>query len=82
MDVFTKRVLFIATITFLGLLECSALFIYVYDSIHGTTVPMFAGNLITGGLIYATTSLGISHGAFISLNGTPVPATTETEKAA
>ena len=69
MDAKTKNILLIFTIVFLFLVECSALFIASWDTLNNLPVPSGASAVISAGLTYAVTALGINHGSVATMQG-------------
>lgn len=69
MDKNIKNLLLIFTVVFLFMVGCSALFIATWDTFNGVAVPAGVTAMLTTGLTYAVTSLGISHGSSLTTQG-------------
>ena len=63
LSAFQVNVVTIGAVTFLVLAESSALFVYVWDSTHGITVPMGVTQFITMGLTFVISALSHQQGS-------------------
>lgn len=57
MNTFQQNVLFVGAVVFMVLAECTALFLYGWDTIHNLPVPVPLTNFVTMGLTYGITAL-------------------------
>lgn len=69
MDAKLKSIMLVMAMAFLLLVEIAALFIATYDTLYDKPVPTGASALISAGLTYAVTALGISHGTNAAIQG-------------
>lgn len=60
---FQKNVFFVAIVIFVFLTQCTALFMYIWDSTHSLPVPPMVTSYITMGLTYAISALSHQQGA-------------------
>jgi hypothetical protein len=74
-----RDVLLICTIAFLFIMECAAIAIYVWDSLHNIVVPSGVTALISAGLTYGVTALGFNHGQGATLQAIDATTTTTTD---
>lgn len=63
----------LAATVFLLAVGISAIIIAVWDLLHGISMPEVVQTVLSVGVSSALYTLGINHGAQISINSTPAP---------